>query len=270
MHHSRTYSYDGSGANYGHQIALQHSAAYTTSTAPYHQSSYDNHTGGAQYYAQIQPTTMSTADEQNGQYYQGMAPAIQQSSRYHVGNNADPRLYNLSAASSSIPVSSSSYGSPSPYYGTQYTSSMDQRNHHGAQFIPTPSELTQSYASYSRPVSSTHPPNHHPDQYATGHEYAASRGSLPHSVRVSTSSRPRTAAGTVSSPNSISSPTGERFPCEKCGKTFSRSHDRKRHHETQHLPSPVVHRCRYCEKEFSRQVKFHQARHLDNGCDEMP
>jgi hypothetical protein len=48
--------------------------------------------------------------------------------------------------------------------------------------------------------------------------------------------------------------SGERFICEVCGKDFSRAHDRKRHHETQHAATPVTHKCVYCEKDFSRYV----------------
>lgn len=56
------------------------------------------------------------------------------------------------------------------------------------------------------------------------------------------------------SPTAISSTSGERFVCEVCGKDFSRAHDRKRHHETQHAATPVTHKCIYCEKDFSRCV----------------
>ncbi|EEB91785.1 hypothetical protein MPER_09804 [Moniliophthora perniciosa FA553] len=38
--------------------------------------------------------------------------------------------------------------------------------------------------------------------------------------------------------------------------------------ELLHNSSPVLHRCRYCRKEFSRADSL--KRHLDNGCDEMP
>jgi uncharacterized Zn-finger protein len=54
------------------------------------------------------------------------------------------------------------------------------------------------------------------------------------------------------SPTSPTSPGTERFMCNLCDKSFSRSHDRKRHYETQHSSNPAVHRCRYCKKPFSR------------------
>ncbi|KAJ6463970.1 hypothetical protein C8R45DRAFT_1024802 [Mycena sanguinolenta] len=62
--------------------------------------------------------------------------------------------------------------------------------------------------------------------------------------------------------------SGERFICGVCGKDFSRAHDRKRHHETQHAATPVTHKCIYCEKDFSRADSL--KRHIQNGCDEAP
>ncbi len=64
------------------------------------------------------------------------------------------------------------------------------------------------------------------------------------------------------------SPGTERFPCDKCDKTFSRSHDRKRHYESQHSSQPTSHRCPYCRKEFSRADSM--KRHVDNGCEKDP
>ncbi|KAH9839137.1 uncharacterized protein C8Q71DRAFT_498309 [Rhodofomes roseus] len=67
-------------------------------------------------------------------------------------------------------------------------------------------------------------------------------------------------------PKSSPSPGVERYACDKCDRTFSRPHDRKRHHESQHLQTS--HSCQYCRKEFSRADSL--KRHLDNGCDKMP
>ena len=186
------------------------------------------------------------------------------------------------------------YHGQSPYYASQYQRSQTPgiNASEGSQFIPTPSEL---YAYSPRPIPAAPHPTPSTDPYSsapysTPHAYvSSSRSPEMRSPRVA-NGRPGTSSGSP-----ISSSSGERFPCEKCGKTFSRSHDRKRHHETQHLSSPVIHRCRYCEKEFSRYVKtfllssFSQLtrvsscspsirirradslkRHLDNGCDEMP
>ncbi|PCH36005.1 hypothetical protein WOLCODRAFT_166606 [Wolfiporia cocos MD-104 SS10] len=67
-------------------------------------------------------------------------------------------------------------------------------------------------------------------------------------------------------PSSSPSPGVERYPCDKCDRTFSRPHDRKRHYESQHMMTS--HMCKYCQKEFSRADSL--KRHLDNGCDKMP
>ena len=60
----------------------------------------------------------------------------------------------------------------------------------------------------------------------------------------------------------------ERFPCDKCSKTFSRAHDRKRHFETHHTSHPPSHPCQFCKKGFSRSDSL--KRHVDNGCDKDP
>ena len=136
----------------------------------------------------------------------------------------------------------------------QYNS--DIRGSSSPTFIPTPSDMANSYSNY-QPMVPRSPTASPSERYATTlpypspHTFGGHGGPLR--PRVSTS-RPR--SGTLGSSGSTNSPSGERFPCEKCGKTFSRSHDRKRHHETQHLATPIIHRCRYCEKEFSRSVLF--------------
>ncbi|KAF8915606.1 hypothetical protein CPB85DRAFT_1432907 [Mucidula mucida] len=58
----------------------------------------------------------------------------------------------------------------------------------------------------------------------------------------------------------------ERFACHICKKSFSRSHDRKRHHVGQHLDSHARPVCPNCHKDFSRPDSL--KRHRDNGCDE--
>ena len=71
---------------------------------------------------------------------------------------------------------------------------------------------------------------------------------------------------TLTPPQSSPSPGVERYACDKCDRTFSRPHDRKRHYESQHLQTS--HKCHYCRKEFSRADSL--KRHLDNGCDKVP
>jgi hypothetical protein len=146
------------------------------------------------------------------------------------------------------------------YYQNQYSGSGIESRSPSAQthFIPTPTEMAHSYSNYPQPMpsqSSTMSNHYGPgvNQYHGPVPMVSHTQQPPRPSRISTA-RPRTASGATTSPILATSPPGERFPCEKCGKTFSRSHDRKRHHETQHLPTPVIHRCRYCEKEFSRLV----------------
>lgn len=67
-------------------------------------------------------------------------------------------------------------------------------------------------------------------------------------------------------PQSSPSPGVERYACDRCDRTFSRPHDRKRHYESQHLQTS--HACQFCRKEFSRADSL--KRHLDNGCDKAP
>jgi hypothetical protein len=135
---------------------------------------------------------------------------------------------------------STHYGTP-PYYYNHSSVPRSQQQHTNPPFIPTPSELTQISRN---PHGTPQTPGHSPE--LTANDYVIPREPSQQQTRLPPAVRPRTGSG--------GSPTTERFPCEKCGKTFSRSHDRKRHHETQHLSTPVVHRCRYCEKEFSRRV----------------
>jgi len=175
------------------------------------------------------------------------------------------------------------------YYNDQYPSnSLGNRSPpNQTQFIPTPSDMASSYPNYPQtlppysPTAATYGPR--VDVYSKPVTGPPQR---PRTSRISIG-RARTASGATLPPTSATSPSGERFPCEDCGKTFSRSHDRKRHQETLHLPNSVSHRCRYCEKEFSRWVLLcwiiirrnywlysvradSLKRHLDNGCDEMP
>ncbi len=177
-------------------------------------------------------------------------------SHRHSNSTSNREYYSSSGVVNTSPSSQQSYPNQA-YYTQQYHNGLETRSSSNqTQFVPTPSEIANSYPNYTQPMVPNSPPA------APGH-YGPGMNGYPDPVqmlsqpqhplrpsRISTG-RPHTASGTTS-PTSATSPSGERFPCEKCGKTFSRSHDRKRHHETQHLPTPVIHRCRYCEKEFSR------------------
>lgn len=278
MHQSRTYPFNSSysGAqDPSHEAGTQ----FPTSAPPYHRG-FSQQQGSGPYYVQgdddgtgCRPI-YSCLDvlkwplvAQPNQYYRSMTPIMSQSHRY-TSSGGDPRYYESAGGGSSS--SHMSYPPQSSYHPPQYPPTTEhQRSHHSskhsnpveAQFIPTPSEIAHAYTNYSSrqismsPQSSTNPsdiPFATPQYPSSRPIISPSRSPSQRLTRISTS-RPRTAP-TSGSPTTGASPSGERFPCEKCGKTFSRSHDRKRHHETQHMVSPVIHRCRYCEKEFSRCV----------------
>lgn len=186
-------------------------------------------------------------------YYRSMTPSL---ATHRYPNASRERYFSTDSQGtlSSSTTPSGMYSSANPYYPSGFSSNSDSRS----QFIPTPSEMANTYSTYAStiPRSPTVPPS---ERYGSGS--AAYPAQLLHTThggplrpRISTS-RPR--SGTLGS-SPATSPSGERFPCEKCGKTFSRSHDRKRHHETQHLATPIIHRCRWCEKEFSRSIIAHR------------
>lgn len=106
-------------------------------------------------------------------------------------------------------------------------------------FIPTPSEMMVPYPAYHSQQMGGAYNNRYPTQ---SHHMGMATNGL----------QGRTgAAPTHGAPANLPSP--ERYPCELCkGKTFSRSHDRKRHYETHHTAHPPVHLCRFCNKPFSR------------------
>ncbi|KIK39988.1 hypothetical protein CY34DRAFT_88195 [Suillus luteus UH-Slu-Lm8-n1] len=150
---------------------------------------------------------------------------------------------------------------PTPQYPLHSHPHIDPQSLHPhsapPQFIPTPSQTYQVYSntvpSNSRSRSSVEPYYH----------------MSPNTQHTPQSSSPPTARPSHSSTSPSSNPAliGDRFPCELCDRSFTRSHDRRRHYETVHAATPVLHRCRYCGKDFSRADSL--KRHIDNGCDEM-
>ena len=151
-------------------------------------------------------------------------------------------------AAHGLPMAPAEENMPLPDHTTQPT-----------RFIPTPSQIAHAYSTYPQQMASSALQAELYDPSSldyTGTSPMVSTNNLHrrHSRTLSVRPRGGSVANSVSSASTAASPSGERFPCEKCGKTFSRSHDRKRHYETQHLPSPIVHRCVYCHKEFSRCV----------------
>ncbi|KAF8971086.1 hypothetical protein BDZ97DRAFT_1753428 [Flammula alnicola] len=222
----RSYAYDDQNTAYpsGH---IPHQSADHATTG-YHQ-----HDGSSHYYVAPEHGIGGTNDRDT-RYY---------SSQQGFGGPA------------SASVSQPMYAPQNAPYPPQFLPALDERSlplGHRAQpqipFIPTPSEIANTYSNYPHQGSTPRSPTIPEDPYSSSLDYPAP----PHMVPSSHAShRPsRLATGR---PRTISAAaTSERFPCEKCGKTFSRSHDRKRHHETQHTPIPVMHTCHHCQKEFSR------------------
>ena len=197
-----------------------------------------------------------------------MTPSLVPAHRYPNPNpNRDARYINshgVAASSSNSSISQPAYAPQNQYYGASYIPPEYRTpiSNHPHPRIPTPSEIANSYSNYPHHMTSPQSPTIREDPYTSSsgnypapphmlHSHA--QGIQSHRPSRIVTGRPRTASAAGStSPTSASSPSGERFPCDKCGKTFSRSHDRKRHHETQHLVSPIIHSCKYCGKEFSR------------------
>lgn len=147
---------------------------------------------------------------------------------------------------------------PGPQYAINSHPHIDPQNlnAHPQQFIPTPSQTYQVYSSTVTSNSRSRPtiePYYHMSPNPQHTSQGGSPPAVPRSVHTSPSSNPAL--------------LGDRFPCELCDRSFTRSHDRRRHYETVHATTPVLHRCRYCGKDFSRADSL--KRHVDNGCDEM-
>jgi len=221
-------------------------------------------------------STASDTSHSSSLYYRSMTPSPVTHRHPNSGRSNDPRCHSSQGyRSSSSSASLSMYGSQSHQYPAEYIPSSDPRSHPPShtihlpsQFIPTPSEMAHTYSGYSHQT----PPIHEEQYSSSSLDYPSPPYIFPssrtnsHLPSLTIAGRLRTGpVATSLSPTSASSPSGERFPCEKCGKTFSRSHDRKRHNETQHTPMPIMHTCPFCQKEFSRADSL--KRHLDNGCD---
>ncbi|KAF9050047.1 hypothetical protein BJ165DRAFT_977589 [Panaeolus papilionaceus] len=275
MHHRepRSYAYDDQTA---YATTLQQTADYNTNGYP----AYD--AAGHYYTAPVHAVGhLNDVANPSGHLFRSMTPSLVSAHRYPQSSSRDARFYNSQTVEPSSSATSSVYSSPNQYYSSQYVAPTEQRSpsfnqtsHSSSQFIPTPSQIAHNYNGYSHPLASRSPTIAEDPYTSASLDYSTAPHIVPSShpqhgrpSRLSTG-RSRAMSGANTSPTSATSPSGERYPCEMCGKTFSRSHDRKRHHETQHLPTPVLHRCVYCEKEFSRADSL--KRHIDNGCDEMP
>jgi hypothetical protein len=108
---------------------------------------------------------------------------------------------------------------------------------------------SSAYPAYGNPPSPTHP---------RGYTPYADPPPPPHHTHTDSSRYTSNTYSSAYSPSVPSSQQGmasdkpERVTCEICGKTFSRAHDRKRHHESQHSSQNVSHKCLHCGKSFSR------------------
>ncbi|KAF9564740.1 hypothetical protein CPC08DRAFT_228236 [Agrocybe pediades] len=263
----RAYAYDDQITAYSSPGASGHSSHHS---ADYSTNGYPQQHGADQYYTTPPTQSMSGVHDVNSPnpYYRSMTPALAPAHRNPNSHVRDPRYYNASSYGGSSSTHAS-YAPTSPY-SSSYAAPVDPRQlpvhrtpQPSAQFIPTPSEMAHSYNYNTTIITASIPEETYPPSGA----YPPSTPTLPspshggqRPSRISTG-RPRTGSVTAAP----TSPSGERFPCEVCGKTFSRSHDRKRHHETQHSPVPITHKCPYCVKAFSRNDSL--KRHLDNGCD---
>ncbi|KIM45320.1 hypothetical protein M413DRAFT_442002 [Hebeloma cylindrosporum] len=267
----RSYPYEEQHTAYPSSHTPSHSGEYPASSYQPHDSSH--------YY--VAPAhginNPSDSTHSSSPYYRSMTPSLATHRYPNSSRSSDPRYHSSHGyGSSTSSASLSMYGTQPHQYSGQYIPTSDQRSHPlshtpPSQFIPTPSEMAHSYSNYSQqsPHSPTVPEAQYSSSaldYPVSPQLTPSSRTNPHLPSRIVTGRPRTmSAATSTSPTSASSPPGERFPCEKCGKTFSRSHDRKRHNETQHTAMPIMHTCQFCQKEFSRADSL--KRHLDNGCD---
>ncbi|KAJ7933788.1 hypothetical protein B0H13DRAFT_1951955 [Mycena leptocephala] len=266
--HSRNYSYPPpgySGSNASPPPSNNYSSAYEQSSGrPYYPAASSGVRVGhqpTQYYTPIAPAPPSSDRYSSSYRPSAVSPEYSTPSAY------PPSQYTPGADNRGSGYQSNQPGSPSYSFNTRAVSPLNgppvSYHRHSSttqpqprNFIPTPSE---AYASRPpRPPSAMHRGGG-PYSASSSHSIAAP-STRPHQ---SSSSRPRSSMG--NGPLAVS---GERFICEVCGKDFSRAHDRKRHHETQHAATPVTHKCVYCEKDFSRADSL--KRHIQNGCDEAP
>lgn len=118
--------------------------------------------------------------------------------------------------------------------------------------------LRYNSVSYGAPASSPYPP-----PSSSANAYIPTPAQTMQNFQNLAHGAGSMVAGSSSSANAAAGV--ERFPCDKCDRSFSRSHDRKRHYESHHLQTP--HLCPTCGKDFSRSDSL--KRHIDNGCDRI-
>ncbi|GBE80470.1 predicted protein [Sparassis crispa] len=242
------------------------------------------------------PRTMSA----DGSHYQYHASSQTASHLAHAGGLQQPSYYHPSRYNSSDPPYPSSHYTPQhsqypqttaahqappsnmysnaripeltlrdlPFSNTHPTSALGRQGHpgYGAATVPPQpyrpcSHPTSSSAQYGSSMSSL-------QSLAEGHQYYSTPAHTMQMYPPHGSHTPGPHASIVIPPSTPEAPTVERYQCDKCDKTFGRSHDRKRHFETQHM-QPHPHLCPQCKKSFSRGDSL--KRHIDNGgCEKAP
>ncbi|KAJ7091967.1 hypothetical protein B0H15DRAFT_799714 [Mycena belliarum] len=205
---------------------------------------------------QYTPTSNVRAGHQHqGPYYPPIAPAPPPpSSSQYRGDYANPPP----SAYPSQYVAGDNRGYQYPYNASAPRPATSSSYHHAPRprnFIPTPSE------TYANP---------RPPRPASAMQVHSSRSNASYPPGPHAALPPLRTPHQSSSHSALpsASTSTERFICEVCGKDFSRAHDRKRHHETQHAAAPTTHKCPWCQKDFSRADSLR--RHIQNGCDEAP
>ncbi|KAK7692212.1 hypothetical protein QCA50_003836 [Cerrena zonata] len=211
------------------------------------------------YYNQGNPSSLSSTTDPS-QYTYGQSQPLNPEYQTMYGGGAYPTY----GQGHTQPL-----GPSASYPGTMGQSSMGQR-------LPARSNSTPNAAGFPSYGQGQ------PTQYGQYQQsvpqpsYQAPQGQYPPNPAVNYVSSTQYAQGYHSqshrspptSPTTSSSPGTERFPCDRCSKSFTRAHDRKRHFETHHSAQPPTHRCPFCHKEFSRADSL--KRHIDNGCDKDP
>lgn len=151
--------------------------------------------------------------------------------------------------------------------------------------VPVPtaqySTLANFDGSYNRRCMTpapTHGSPTHPAHGSHTHQHPNSAGmqslgrqGLPPNAHSSSPNSHRRSSSVQNSPYTsapTAGPSSKLFPCETCGLSFTRAHDRKRHAQIHTRDPDAGPRCQYCKKRFSREDAL--KRHLDNGCDDMP
>lgn len=191
---------------------------------------------------------------------------------YYASSSQGPAMEHYPVPSSpaspyATPSPSGHMNSPPPQHHSQLPQQQQQ------QFIPTPSQAYQVFSSAGSPPArsrSTVEPYYHmsPNPQHVVHALPASTTHGAGARSNAHSSGPSHHAHAGTHTGTIVVAAGERYACNRCDRSFTRLHDRRRHYETVHSTSPVLHKCRFCRKDFSRSDSL--KRHVDNGCDEMP